>query len=141
MKTTKDLYLGLLKKCLTDMIYAGSQERPNLQMEKYDEAKRSVGLDWPTYAHTMIGMKRLDNLQFCVEEVIKNNVPGDLIETGVWRGGATILMRAVLKAYEVTDRNVWVADSFQGLPPPDPKKYAADSGDRHHENEGTCRVT
>ena len=133
MKSTKELYLDLLKKCLTDMIYADSQVHPNLQLEKYDESKRMVGLDCPTNAHTMIGMKRLNNLQLCVEDVLKRNVPGDLIETGVWRGGATILMRGILKAYEVTDRNVWVADSFQGLPPPNPEKYSADKGDKHHE--------
>ena len=40
-------------------------------------------------------------------------------------------MRAVLKAYGEADRNVWVADSFQGLPPPDPERYPADAGDTH----------
>ena len=75
----------------------------------------------------MIGLKRLDNLQYCVEEVIKNRVPGDLIETGAWRGGACILMRAVLKAYGIKDRIVWVADSFEGLPKPDIKKYPLDA--------------
>ena len=50
-------------------------------------------------------------------------MPGDLIETGVWRGGATIFMRAMLKARGVTDRTVWVADSFEGLPEPDAEKY------------------
>jgi O-methyltransferase len=59
-------------------------------------------------------------------------VPGDLIETGVWRGGSTILMRAVLEAYGVRDRRVWVADSFAGLPPPSPEKYPADLGDTFH---------
>ena len=34
---------------------------------------------------TMIGLKRLDNLQHCVTSVIRDGVPGDLIETGVWR--------------------------------------------------------
>jgi hypothetical protein len=87
------------------------------------------GRIWPIVAHTMIGLKRLDNLQFCIEEVISNGVTGDLIETGVWRGGATIFMRAVLKAYGVSDRCVWVADSFEGLPPPDTGKYPYDAGD------------
>jgi O-methyltransferase len=48
-----------------------------------------------------------------------------VIETGVWRGGACILMRGVLKAYGDTKRRVWVADSFQGLPRP------ADEHDEH----------
>jgi hypothetical protein len=45
----------------------------------------------------MIGLCRLDNLEECVESVLDAGVPGDLIETGVWRGGAVILMRAVLR--------------------------------------------
>jgi hypothetical protein len=54
----------------------------------------------------MIGSKRLDNVSFCVESVLRDGVPGDLIETGVWRGGSTILMRGILKAYGVSDRKV-----------------------------------
>lgn len=77
---------------------------------------RAEGSDWPPEAETMIGLQRLDNLQHCLEQVIADDVPGDAIETGVWRGGACIFMRAVLKAHGVTDRTVWVADSFRGLP-------------------------
>jgi O-methyltransferase len=80
----------------------------------------------------MIGLKRLDNLQYCVETILNKNVEGDFIETGVWRGGSCILMRAVLAAHGVTDRKAYVADSFQGLPKPDAGKYVADKGDKHH---------
>ncbi len=68
-------------------------------------------------SHTMIGRKRLDNLQSCMEEILKSNIPGDFIETGVWRGGTTIFMRGFLASYDVKDRFVWVADSFMGVPP------------------------
>ena len=91
-----------------------------------------LGEYWPVRAHTMIGLKRLDNIQFCVETAIKEGIPGDLIETGVWRGGACIFMRAILKAYGDATRTVWVADSFAGLPPPNPGIYQADAGDIHH---------
>jgi Macrocin-O-methyltransferase (TylF) len=87
---------------------------------------------WPQFAQTMVGINRLNNIQYCIEQVIKNNIAGDLIETGVWRGGSTILMRAILKSYAVTDRFVWVADSFEGLPKPDVSKYPADKGDTYH---------
>ena len=60
-------------------------------------------------AHTMIGMRRMDNIQYCIEKVLDDNIAGDLIETGVWRGGASIFMRGVLAAYEVKDRSVWLA--------------------------------
>jgi O-methyltransferase len=95
-------------------------------------AARARGADWPLRAHTMIGLQRLDNLQFCVETVVQEGIPGDLIETGVWRGGACIFMRAILKAYGDRSRRVWVADSFSGLPPPDSESYPADADDRHH---------
>ncbi len=87
---------------------------------------------WPVRAHTMIGLRRLDNIQFCVETVLKDGIPGDLVETGVWRGGACIFMRAILKAYGDTTRTVWVADSFAGLPPPNAAVYDADAGDVLH---------
>ena len=70
------------------------------------------------FAHSMIGRKRMDNLQFCIERILEEDVPGDLIETGVWRGGATVFMRGMLAAHGVDDRTVWVADSFEGVPPP-----------------------
>lgn len=93
--------------------------------------RRAVGGDLPSAAETMIGLARLDNLQYCIETALADGVPGDLIETGVWRGGACIFMRAVLKAHAVDDRTVWVADSFRGLPPPDAARYPADEGDDH----------
>lgn len=69
-------------------------------------------------AHTMIGWKRLDNIEHCLDVVRRDNIPGDLIETGVWRGGATIFMRGYLEAWGMSGRKVWVADSFDGLPVP-----------------------
>jgi hypothetical protein len=86
----------------------------------------------------MIGLPRLNNIQACVEDVIRNGIEGDLIETGVWRGGATIFMRAILKAHGVTDRTVWVADSFEGLPAikADDALYAQDAIDVAGMNEG-----
>lgn len=138
------LYLDLLKRCLVNWIYMGAETRPLLPRKiayflrlfagglqitlprKVDPSKRETGSDWPTFGHSMIGLRRLDNLQFCVEDTLRNGVQGDFIETGVWRGGACILMRGVLKAHNVTDRKVWVADSFMGLPFPNAKKYPED---------------
>jgi O-methyltransferase len=98
---------------------------------KMDPNKRSMGKDWPPDAETMIGLKRLDNLRQCVQIVIQDDIPGDFIETGVWRGGACILMRGALSAFGDDSRCVWVADSFEGLPKPNAEKYAFDRGDCH----------
>jgi hypothetical protein len=85
-----------------------------------------IGKDWPQEAETMIGLLRLDCIQECVETVLRDKVPGDLLEAGVWRGGATIFMKAILAAHGVGDRRVWVADSFRGLPEPDEVNFPQD---------------
>ncbi|MFN0111991.1 MAG: TylF/MycF family methyltransferase [Blastocatellia bacterium] len=151
----KALYIDLMKRCLTFSIWGevpkdvypselspeqrtawqiliSGQSGDSLRLMRevlFDPARREIGYDHPSLGHTMIGLKRMENLQFCVESALANNVPGDLMETGVWRGGSTIFMRAILKAWQITNRKVWVADSFQGLPPPDEENYPADKGD------------
>jgi len=108
----------------------------NLGLVQYvspTEEERAEGKVWPGYADTMIGLKRLDNLLQCCRDVVEKKIQGDFIETGVWRGGSCILMRAVLAAYRDTGRKVFVADSFAGLPPPDEDNYEADAGDVHHQ--------
>ncbi|MFA7241326.1 MAG: TylF/MycF/NovP-related O-methyltransferase [Sulfuricellaceae bacterium] len=67
-------------------------------------------------AHTMIGRARIDNIHRCLDRINRDDIPGDLIETGVWKGGATIFMRGFLAAHKIRNRKVWVADSFEGVP-------------------------
>jgi hypothetical protein len=86
------------------------------------------GMVWPQTGETMIGYKRLANVEFCVTETVQNKIEGDLIETGVWRGGACIFMRALLSSLGDFEKRVWVADSFEGLPKPNPADYPADEG-------------
>ena len=161
--TAAELYLDLLKKCLTRSIF-GEQFRPlprdhkdlfvktagkwlaskKLQIVRsaeFDPAARAEGIDWPVEGETMIGLRRLQNLQDCIIDVLRNHVQGDLIETGVWRGGATIFMRAVLKVFGDQERIVWVADSFAGLPPPQPDVYPADKGANFHLSNDVLGVS
>jgi O-methyltransferase len=129
------LYLDLLKRCLTRTLFPDGGIRAGLAPvpADFDMEKRLTGRDWPTEAETMVGMVRLDNVQQCATDVLRRGIPGDFVEAGVWRGGAAILMRAVLAAYGDRTRRVWLADSFQGLPHPDPDRYPLDAGDTHWE--------
>jgi O-methyltransferase len=120
-------YLDLLKRALTGWLQYDTEVRLR-KGNAVDLQKRTEGRDWPILAHTMIGVRRLDNVQHCVESVLRDAVPGDLVEAGVWRGGAAIFMRAILLAHGVVDRQVWLADSFAGLPPPNVDKYPQDAG-------------
>jgi hypothetical protein len=150
LEQARDLYLELLIGALTHTVYAEVDrvEPPMRVVEAFQaavaasgesgldfEKSRAEGKDWPLYAQSMVGLKRMRNVRWCVETVLSDDVPGDLIEAGVWRGGVGILMRGILKAYGVEDRMVWLADSFEGLPPPDTDRYPADAGSWAHELE------
>lgn len=100
-------------------------------LEGETKLRRMWGGDWPDTAETMIGHLRLDNIEECARAVFSDHVPGDFLEAGVWRGGACIFMRALLDLEE-GNRTVWVADSFEGLPPPNAEQYPIDTGDGHH---------
>jgi O-methyltransferase len=150
------LYLDLLKQVLTRYLF-GETHRPVapargtiqrwlflpvqktldflgvelMRRVRFDPAARAEGRDWPVEAETMIGLRRLDNLEECITTVLREEVPGDLMETGVWRGGSVIFMKAVLEAYGDAERVVWAADSFEGVPKPDPKRYPKDADDEY----------
>jgi hypothetical protein len=70
------------------------------------------------FSHTMVGKKRLDNIEYCLDVARREDIPGDVAETGAWRGGASIFMKGCLTAWNMSERKVWVADSFIGLPVP-----------------------
>lgn len=121
------LYLDFLKRVLINLIYQDPNVNPSYP-QVFDPMLRLIGRDHPRDAHTMIGMARLDNLQMLAERVLEDGVAGDFVETGVWRGGASIFLKGVLKAHGNDEKRVWLADSFAGLPPPDLDRYPMDKG-------------
>lgn len=140
------LYLTLLKQALTRALSPNSYETIPRNTKTPLRAIRSfvyeqlneilsvwnlalVQTNRPT-GETMIGMGALENLEKCVCEVLNNKVPGDFCETGVWRGGACIFMKGILEVYNETTRQVWLADSFEGLPKPDSVVYPDDKDSR-----------
>lgn len=155
IETLELIYLDLLKKSLTRYIsdngYSNLLDRPNSKVKtlifttlnkilskkqleivkhkQFNPAIREIGKDWPSTAETMIGLQRLDNIQQCIDQIITQKIPGDFIETGVWRGGATIFMRGVLKAKNINNRTIWCADSFEGLPKPSSASHREDVKD------------
>jgi O-methyltransferase len=148
----RDRYLDLLERTLTHTAYADLDiGRPGrnpitrrlvrmlerlgvvcLRLTPQDGATRERGEDWPVFAHTMAGVQRLRNTRWCVEQALTEGVAGDLIEAGTWRGGSAMMMRGVLDAYGDTERALYVADTFAGLPAPQPERYPADRGARWH---------
>jgi hypothetical protein len=152
-----DLYLDLLAGCLTRDLFLDEEVR-NVDLRDWpggepeglramlrerrwrvvqpgaDRATRAVGNDWPPHAETMVGLARLANVRQCVTTALADGVPGDLVETGVLRGGTAIYLRAVLAALGDTTRTVWACDSFAGLPQADAERFPVDVPLRLHQH-------
>jgi hypothetical protein len=127
-------YLDLLKLTLCDLANARTESVMltinhtgmfSKQSTAEELGHRATGMHWSLHGLTMVGLTRLDDLQQCVESIVRDSVEGDLIEAGVWRGGASILMRATLDSLG-EDRTLWLADSFEGFPEPDEEAFPAD---------------
>jgi cephalosporin hydroxylase len=72
----------------------------------------------PGIAYTTMGRERLDHLEHCLDTIRGELVKGDLVECGAGRGGGAIFLRGYLEAFEMQNRDVWVADPFSAAPPP-----------------------
>lgn len=159
---SSDRYLDLLKKTLSASVYDESswiflrpenknrskiknafirllRRRSLLLVKEYpfNLLTRENGEDWPMFGYTMIGTNRLSNIQFCVGDILKHNVEGDFVECGVWRGGASIFARAALDEYGGSNRTVWLANSFEGMP----VRTAEDMSDPDLTNDGYLPVS
>ena len=105
-----------VQRALRDVRYADAASFAELVACKQDgqNFRRAVTRD----AHTMVGLRRLDNIEWCAAQIFADGVAGDFLEAGVCQGGASIFMRALQVAYGQEHRRMWVADSFAGLPAP-----------------------
>ncbi|MGH6951531.1 MAG: TylF/MycF/NovP-related O-methyltransferase [Vitreimonas sp.] len=114
----RDAYIELLKRSVTNYAYLGG----DLSFDKfrcvthYDVEQGSWKIDALARPVTLLTKNQLDLIERCVLDLEERGVPGDFIEAGVWRGGAIILMRALLDAYAIAARKIVAADSFAGIP-------------------------
>lgn len=98
---------------------------PKIQ-ELYFKFKDFLSGKWPKLKlikkvrpYTMVGYLRLSKLYDLSSELNKKNIIGDFVECGVWNGGsAGALSFIAQKNSLVGKRNVWLFDSFEGLPEP-----------------------
>jgi len=90
----RSAYLNIMRDSLIGRLNE-DPPLPACNLDGYKDEFRENGWDWPSKAPSMIGAKRMDNVRSECERLIKTGVPGDFMETGVWRGGACIMMRAL----------------------------------------------
>jgi hypothetical protein len=121
-----DAYLDRVKREVTGYDHLGggvSFETFNCTTH-YDLANSQWKIGLEDRPMTLLSKGQLDLIEQAILQVEAAQVPGDLIEAGVWRGGAVVLMRAVLEAHGIAGRTVIAADSFAGIP--QSTRFAAD---------------
>lgn len=147
-------YLDMLRGFLLGEVYGRAEKSMlldgSLRYIEYNATLRSIGMDMSYLGTTMVGKRRLQVLEDLIIDVIDRSVPGDFLETGVWRGGCSAYAIAVLRAYayavalqsapsqlqtpprptlrSVYNRRVFFCDSFAGLPPGDGAMHKGDVG-------------
>lgn len=77
---------------------------------------------------TMTSAERLWALMQAVRYVVTEGIAGDFVECGVWRGGSVMMMASELVELGVTDRNIWLYDTFAGMTTPTRHDVEAHSG-------------
>jgi len=68
--------------------------------------------------YTMTSIERGYSLFKSVEYIVKNKIPGDFVECGVWKGGSCMLMALTLELFEDNDRTIYLYDTYEGMPKP-----------------------
>ena len=99
---------------ITDEQVEEMLKAPYVDYQRYEASWK-----WPKNGESMTSLQSLEFLHRAVRDVLERNVKGDVIETGVWKGGSIIAMKAAFDAYGSKDRKFWVCDSFEGCPPPE----------------------
>ena len=77
---------------------------------------------------TMTSIERMYALYTATRYVVENDVPGDFVECGVWRGGSVMIIALTLLRLGSTDRALWLFDTFEGMPPPSDEDIQEMSG-------------
>jgi O-methyltransferase len=114
-----------------------SESRRRRRHRNVDVARRYPDLEpafLPLYEAckhaTMTSVERLYALYKTVEYLVRNDIPGDFVECGVWRGGSVMMMALALQKFGGTGRRIRCFDTFEGMPTPGDVDIRHDTGER-----------
>jgi O-methyltransferase len=69
--------------------------------------------------HSMTSIERITELFYCLENIRINNIDGDIVECGVWRGGNILGIIEYLHFFQIKNKRVWLYDTFGGMTTPE----------------------
>lgn len=112
MNKTSEKYLTIIKKSLTGCLDTAQPDNWQFNIASTKAFKKFMTNG---QVRTLIGLKRLDNIEQSIKHIITNKIEGDIVEAGCWRGGALLYLKACLDIYnheETNPRTIWGADLF-----------------------------
>lgn len=96
----------------------------------YDQVARDIITAVRPY--TMTSNEKLFALISSVRYIVRNKVPGDIVECGVWRGGSMQAAARTLTSVGDHSRDLYLFDTFEGMPPPSEHDVRADGETAAH---------
>lgn len=143
--------MRVLRKVIPDgarRLARSGLDRAGYRIVRTDRLEFPRDLDHQTFrshyeacrSYTMTSAERMYALSNAVRYVIESDVPGSFVECGVWRGGSSMLVARVLVELGVSDRPMYLYDTFAGMAEPSAEdgvgtwdRWAKDARDDHNE--------
>lgn len=119
------LGLKLIRKSRLELVNFADLEQDKNFWKLYEKIK----------AFSLVPAERCYALYQSVHYILQNNIPGDFVECGVWKGGSAMLMAECLLQAGVRDRKLWLYDTFEGM-----SKPGAEDGQEEHAQWERGRV-
>jgi O-methyltransferase len=107
----KMVRLSRLKKLQDSIVLSVNNsdiERDEVFLVLYEKVKN----------YTLVEIERCYALYKSVKYILDNNIKGDFVDCGVWKGGSCMLVAYMLKAAGVNDRKIYLYDTFEGMTKP-----------------------
>lgn len=105
--------------------------RQELNKRGYDIVKLNKSRQWPidfeeihqkiiekVEPFTMTSQERIYGLIEAVKYLVKNNIPGDVVECGVWKGGSMLAIAEILTQMNNVHRDLFLYDTYEGMSEP-----------------------
>ncbi|MEE1796634.1 macrocin O-methyltransferase [Streptomyces sp. BE308] len=88
---------------------------PQFPADYDDEAKDIISAVKP---YSMTSPERLNALILATRHIVRHDIPGDIVECGVWRGGSMQACAKTLLSLGETERELYLFDTYEGMTPP-----------------------
>ena len=112
----KTISKKLIRRLGFDLVrYSGKQPKESFPRDFDEEAAEIIRTVEP---YTMTSVERLFSLIQAVRYVVRADIPGSIVECGVWRGGSMMAIAHALKRLAKDDRDLYLFDTYEGMTSP-----------------------